>query len=98
MNCQNSSNIDIFLNNSITKPPPDLKYGYYSIKVTYLSALTSDGLSLVSSNSGLYSPLNRALFSEFAVLIGIRLVGVRCPPLVELVADGVGDTDVVGDS
>lgn len=60
-----------------------------------MSALISDGLNFVSSYSGTYSPLSLARFSAFAVLIGIRLVGVRKP--LELVADGVGDTDVVGE-
>lgn len=61
-----------------------------------MSALISDGLSFVSSYSGMYSPLNRARRSAFAERIGIRLVGVRKPAL-ELAFDGVGDTDCDGD-
>lgn len=59
---------------------------------TYLSALISDGLNLVSSKSGVYSPLRRARRSALAVRTGILLVGVRTA--AELLAfDGVGETD-----
>lgn len=48
---------------------------YHEVAKTHLKALSSDGLSCVSSMSWT-SPNSRARFSAFAVRMGMRLMGV----------------------